>query len=397
MVGTNDAANIAAGANVQRRGADPAHDGRDRRRPGAVGRRRDAAHRGRLPQRVDAGVERRALPGRRRVPQRAACSTGTTSCSRSGSATTASTTRSRAAPSERRSPRRRWSTPSRAHRLTARCRYWRDGVQRDRAGGARRRRPHHGDAATGCATTPTRRSVTGSQPLQLPGRQRAAAVAASCTSARGDLDAAFDRLTDTAPVGRVHATSRRTRSCCARTSPPPDRSWPRTAARALDLLGFASQLVFNTFHNTRLRDWEHAGDIEFAIGCARAHNRGHGRVLLRRPAAAEHAVRAARRSRPGAGAGRRGDRDGRRGVADRLRLPARALAEPHRPRCRVGDRPGGGRADRVPRRRHRRSCSTRTTSATGCRSLPTSTAARRTSARSTTWRSPSSRRRRWRR
>jgi predicted TIM-barrel fold metal-dependent hydrolase len=44
--------------------------------------------------------------------------------------------------------------------------------------------------------------------------------------------------------------------------------------RALDLLGFASQLVFNTFHNTRLRDWEHAGDLDFAIGCARAHNRG---------------------------------------------------------------------------------------------------------------------------
>ncbi|HEY4333220.1 MAG TPA: amidohydrolase family protein, partial [Ilumatobacteraceae bacterium] len=43
--------------------------------------------------------------------------------------------------------------------------------------------------------------------------------------------------------------------------------------RALDLLGFASQLVFNTFHNRRLRDWEHSGDLEFAIGAARAHNR----------------------------------------------------------------------------------------------------------------------------
>jgi predicted TIM-barrel fold metal-dependent hydrolase len=43
--------------------------------------------------------------------------------------------------------------------------------------------------------------------------------------------------------------------------------------RALDLLGFASQLVFNTFHNRRLRDWEHSGDIELAIGAARAHNR----------------------------------------------------------------------------------------------------------------------------
>src|SRR5215218_3432706 len=44
-------------------------------------------------------------------------------------------------------------------------------------------------------------------------------------------------------------------------------------SRALDLLGFASQLVFNTFHNSRLHDWEHSGDIEFAIGAARAHNR----------------------------------------------------------------------------------------------------------------------------
>ncbi len=43
--------------------------------------------------------------------------------------------------------------------------------------------------------------------------------------------------------------------------------------RALDLLGFASQLVFNTFHNSRLRNWEHDGDIELAIGAARAHNR----------------------------------------------------------------------------------------------------------------------------
>jgi predicted TIM-barrel fold metal-dependent hydrolase len=45
-------------------------------------------------------------------------------------------------------------------------------------------------------------------------------------------------------------------------------------SRALDLLGFASQLVFNTFHNRRLRDWEHRGDADLAYGVARAHNRG---------------------------------------------------------------------------------------------------------------------------
>jgi len=44
--------------------------------------------------------------------------------------------------------------------------------------------------------------------------------------------------------------------------------------RALDLLGFSSQLVFNTFHNRRLHDWEHSGDLDLAYGAARAHNRG---------------------------------------------------------------------------------------------------------------------------
>jgi predicted TIM-barrel fold metal-dependent hydrolase len=44
--------------------------------------------------------------------------------------------------------------------------------------------------------------------------------------------------------------------------------------RALDLLGFSSQLVFNTFHNGRLHDLEHAGDLDLAYAAARAHNRG---------------------------------------------------------------------------------------------------------------------------
>jgi predicted TIM-barrel fold metal-dependent hydrolase len=44
--------------------------------------------------------------------------------------------------------------------------------------------------------------------------------------------------------------------------------------RALDLLGFSSQLVFNTFHNGRLHDLEHAGDADLAYAAARAHNRG---------------------------------------------------------------------------------------------------------------------------
>jgi predicted TIM-barrel fold metal-dependent hydrolase len=43
--------------------------------------------------------------------------------------------------------------------------------------------------------------------------------------------------------------------------------------RALDLLGFSSQLIFNTFHNGRLYQWEHSGDLDLAYGTARAHNR----------------------------------------------------------------------------------------------------------------------------
>jgi predicted TIM-barrel fold metal-dependent hydrolase len=44
--------------------------------------------------------------------------------------------------------------------------------------------------------------------------------------------------------------------------------------RVLDLIGVASQLVFNTFHNSRLYQWEHSGDLDLAYGSARAHNRG---------------------------------------------------------------------------------------------------------------------------
>ena len=43
--------------------------------------------------------------------------------------------------------------------------------------------------------------------------------------------------------------------------------------RALDLLGFKSQLVFNTFLNKRLNDAEHRSDLDYAYGLARAHNR----------------------------------------------------------------------------------------------------------------------------
>jgi uncharacterized protein len=88
-----------------------------------------------------------------------------------------------------------------------------------------------------------------------------------------DLAAAFERLAAkhrSDEYREVEAAEIMARKNFAATGSflPEDRS------RALDLLGFSSQLVFNTFHNRRLRDWEHSGDVELAIGTARAHNRG---------------------------------------------------------------------------------------------------------------------------
>jgi predicted TIM-barrel fold metal-dependent hydrolase len=88
-----------------------------------------------------------------------------------------------------------------------------------------------------------------------------------------DLTAAFDRLTAkhaSAEYREDEAAQIMQRKNFAATGSfiSDDRS------RALDLLGFSSQLVFNTFHNRRLHDWEHTGDLELAIGTARAHNRG---------------------------------------------------------------------------------------------------------------------------
>jgi predicted TIM-barrel fold metal-dependent hydrolase len=88
-----------------------------------------------------------------------------------------------------------------------------------------------------------------------------------------DLDAAFDRLAErhrSADYRASESTEIMARKNFAATGSflAEDRS------RALDLLGFASQLVFNTFHNRRLRDWEHGSDLDLALGAARAHNRG---------------------------------------------------------------------------------------------------------------------------
>ena len=88
-----------------------------------------------------------------------------------------------------------------------------------------------------------------------------------------DLTAAFDRIAEKHASAEYRATE--AADIMAR------KNFAATGAfiaddrpRALDLLGFSSQLMFNTFHNRRLHDWEHRDDLDFAYGTARAHNRG---------------------------------------------------------------------------------------------------------------------------
>jgi len=88
-----------------------------------------------------------------------------------------------------------------------------------------------------------------------------------------DLDAAFDKIAAkhaSAEYQAVEAEEIMHRKNFAATGSFVAEDRPRT----LDLIGVESQLVFNTFHNSRLHQWEHSGDLELAYGAARAHNRG---------------------------------------------------------------------------------------------------------------------------
>ena len=88
-----------------------------------------------------------------------------------------------------------------------------------------------------------------------------------------DIDGAFDRLRQRHASTEYRAIE--AEEIMARKNFAATGSFvPEDRPRALDLLGFASQLVFNTFHNRRLHDWEHGGDRELAMGTARAQNRG---------------------------------------------------------------------------------------------------------------------------
>ncbi len=90
---------------------------------------------------------------------------------------------------------------------------------------------------------------------------------------RQDLVASFERLrarhgTDEYRADEAAEIMQRKNFAATGSFIAEDRS------RALDLLGFSSQLVFNTFHNGRLHDLEHGTDPDVAYAAARAHNRG---------------------------------------------------------------------------------------------------------------------------
>ena len=81
--------------------------------------------------------------------------------------------------------------------------------------------------------------------------------------------------------------------------------------RALDLLGFASQLVFDTFTSSHVLRFDRDGDHELAIDVARGPTPGDARLVLGRPAPAPGVRRAARRHGGRGRAHARGDRRGR--------------------------------------------------------------------------------------
>src|SRR5438270_5055394 len=109
-------------------------------------------------------------------------------------------------------------------------------------------------------------------PLRYPGGNELRQTGDPAEQQR-DLEAAFDRLaerhrSDEYRGAEAEEIMLRKNFAATGSFMAEDRS------RALDLLGFSSQLLFNTFHNRRLHDWEHGDDPELAYGTARAHNRG---------------------------------------------------------------------------------------------------------------------------
>ncbi|HLI44488.1 MAG TPA: amidohydrolase family protein [Acidimicrobiales bacterium] len=110
------------------------------------------------------------------------------------------------------------------------------------------------------------------EPLRYPGGNELRQTG-DPSEQQGDLVAAFERLAARHRSAEYRANE--AAEIMARKNFAATGSFlAEDRPRALDLLGFSSQLVFNTFHNRRLHDLEHGGDLELAYGAARAHNRG---------------------------------------------------------------------------------------------------------------------------
>ena len=151
------------------------------------------------------------------------------------------------------------------------------------------------------------------------------------------------------PATEYRAAEAEPRSWPARTSRPPAASSPRTGPRALDLLGFASQLIFNTFHNGRFADARAVATPTSSTAPPGPTTGGWSSSARSTPACCPPAT-----CRWPTSTGRRpwpaeAVEDGRGGAAGAVGLPGGPLAEPHRPRPGVGDRR---------RRPASRSCST---------------------------------------
>jgi predicted TIM-barrel fold metal-dependent hydrolase len=109
-------------------------------------------------------------------------------------------------------------------------------------------------------------------PLRYPGGNELRQTGDPAEQQR-DLGAAFDRLAER-HRSEVYRSDEAEQIMLRKNFAATGSFLAEDRGRALDLLGFSSQLLFNTFHNRRLHDWEHGPDPAFAYGVARAHNRG---------------------------------------------------------------------------------------------------------------------------
>ena len=149
--------------------------------------------------------------------------------------------------------------------------------------------------------------------------------------------------------------------------------------KALDLIGVASQLVFNTFANGTLEKVEHEPDMDYCYGLARAHNRamvdfcGVDARLL--PVAY---VPLADFDRAGVMA-QEAIEQGAAALMIASSCPQNAQPEPRQAGSGLGPRPGGGCADRLSRGRRRASARPRVLRERAAARYPTSTVATGTS------------------